>query len=66
MISPYLIIKISNLSLKLYFSFFPAVCYVEAMKMKNAMTPTAAGKVKKIHVSPGQKVEEDTILVELE
>jgi len=34
--------------------------------MKNAMSPTAGGKVKKIHVSPGQKVEEDQILVELE
>jgi len=43
-----------------------AVCYVEAMKMKNAMSPTAAGKIKKILVSPGQKVEEDQILVELE
>lgn len=43
-----------------------AVCYVEAMKMKNAMTASVAGKVKFVHVQQGQKVEDDTVLIELE
>ncbi len=50
-------------------SLFPslsAVCYVEAMKMKNAMSPTVVGKVKRVNVEAGQSVEEDTVLIELE
>ncbi len=43
-----------------------AVCYVEAMKMKNAMYALEGGKIKSILVKAGENVEEDQILVELE
>jgi propionyl-CoA carboxylase alpha chain len=41
-------------------------CVVEAMKMQNSMKAAITSKVKSINVKPGDTVEEDQILVELE
>ena len=41
-------------------------CVVEAMKMQNSMKASVTGKVKSVRVKPGDTVEEDQILVELE
>ncbi len=41
-------------------------CVVEAMKMQNSMKASVSGKVKAVHIKPGDLVEEDQILVELE
>lgn len=41
-------------------------CVVEAMKMQNSMKTSVTGKVKAIHVKPGDTVEEDQVMVELE
>lgn len=41
-------------------------CVVEAMKMQNSMKTTVGGKVKAVNVSPGDTVEEDQVLIELE
>jgi len=41
-------------------------CIVEAMKMQNSMKATVTSKVKAIHVSVGEPVEEDQVLVEFE
>jgi biotin carboxyl carrier protein len=42
------------------------VLIVEAMKMENEVRASASGKVKEIHVSPGQAVESGELLVLLE
>ena len=39
---------------------------VEAMKMQNSLTIGRDGKVKAIHVVPGDKVADEDILIELE
>lgn len=39
---------------------------IEAMKMESTITPPKAGKVKKIHLEPGEMVEQDDLVVELE
>ena len=41
-------------------------CVVEAMKMQNSMKASVTGKVKAVHIKPGDIVEEDQVLVELE
>jgi len=41
-------------------------CVVEAMKMQNSMKSSVTGKVKAVHVKPGDTVEEDQVMVELE
>ena len=41
-------------------------CVVEAMKMQNSMKAAITSKVKSINVKPGDTVEEDQVLVELE
>ena len=41
-------------------------CIVEAMKMQNSMKAVITSKVKAIHVKPGESVEENQVLVELE
>ena len=41
-------------------------CVVEAMKMQNSMKAAITAKVKAIHVKPGDTVDEDQVLVELE
>ena len=41
-------------------------CVVEAMKMQNSMKSAITAKVKAIHVKPGDTVDEDQVLVELE
>jgi propionyl-CoA carboxylase alpha chain len=41
-------------------------CVVEAMKMQNSMKASVTGKVKAVHVKPGDTVEEDQVMVELE
>ena len=47
--------------------FFSAeCCIVEAMKMQNSMKASITGKVKAINVKPGDLVDEDQVLVELE
>jgi biotin carboxyl carrier protein len=40
--------------------------FVEAMKMQNSLVAGAAGKVKAVHVKPGDTVGEDDILIEFE
>jgi glutaconyl-CoA/methylmalonyl-CoA decarboxylase subunit gamma len=42
-----------------------ALCVVEAMKMENELVAQRGGKVKKIHVTPGQTVESGQKLVEV-
>ena len=41
-------------------------CVVEAMKMQNSMKASVTGKVKAVNVKPGDTVEEDQVLIELE
>ena len=43
-----------------------AVCVLEAMKMENELRTDRAGVVTAVHVSPGQDVEKDEVLVEIE
>lgn len=40
--------------------------FAEAMKMQNKLTASATGKIKSVHCKPGDTVEEDAVLVELE
>jgi biotin carboxyl carrier protein len=42
-----------------------AVCVLEAMKMENELRADREGVVQAIHVSPGDDVEKDQVLVEL-
>ncbi len=42
------------------------LCVLEAMKMENAMRAENDGKVKEVHVVPGQAVEADAVLMEFE
>jgi pyruvate carboxylase subunit B len=42
------------------------VAIVEAMKMENELKTESAGVVSRVHVSPGEAVEKDQILIELE
>ena len=39
---------------------------MEAMKMENELRAAAAGKVKRVHVSPGTAVDKGALLLELE
>jgi len=39
---------------------------VEAMKMENELKAVAPGVVARVHVTPGQTVEKDQVLIELE
>jgi propionyl-CoA carboxylase alpha chain len=41
-------------------------CVLEAMKMQNSLKVGATGKVKAVHVKPGDTVQADQILVEIE
>jgi len=41
-------------------------CVVEAMKMQNSMKTSVTGKVKAVNVKPGDTVEEDQVMIELE
>lgn len=41
-------------------------CVLEAMKMQNSLKIGATGKIKTVHVKPGDTVQADQILVELE
>ncbi len=41
-----------------------AVVVVEAMKMENELSAEAEGRVKKVHVAPGEPVEKDQVLIE--
>jgi len=43
-----------------------AVCVLEAMKMENELRSERDGVVKAIHVKPGDDVEKDQVLVEVE
>ncbi|MGD2147109.1 MAG: biotin/lipoyl-binding protein, partial [Anaerolineae bacterium] len=43
-----------------------AVCVLEAMKMENELRSERDGVVKSIHVKPGDDVEKDQVLVEVE
>lgn len=42
------------------------VCVIEAMKMQNVLRATGTGKVKAVHVKPGQAVAVDEVMMELE
>lgn len=42
------------------------VCVLEAMKMENELQARQSGTVKAVHVSPGDDVEKDQVLVEVE
>lgn len=42
------------------------VCVLEAMKMENELHATQSGTVKAVHVRPGDDVEKDQVLVEIE
>jgi len=42
------------------------VCVLEAMKMENELHTRQAGRVKALHVKPGDDVEKDQVLVEIE
>lgn len=42
------------------------VCVLEAMKMENELHARKAGTVKAVHVRPGDDVEKDQVLVEIE
>jgi len=42
------------------------VCVLEAMKMENELRTDRAGVVKAVHVSAGQDVEKDAVLIEIE
>jgi propionyl-CoA carboxylase alpha chain len=39
---------------------------IEAMKMQNSLIATATGKIKLIHCKPGDTVDDEQVLVELE
>ena len=41
-------------------------CVLEAMKMQNSLKIGATGKIKTVHVKPGDTVQADQVLVELE
>ena len=43
-----------------------AVCVLEAMKMENELHTRKSGTVKAVHVKPGDDVEKDQVLVEIE
>jgi biotin carboxyl carrier protein len=43
-----------------------AVCVLEAMKMENELRTDRGGVVKAVHVQPGDDVEKDQVLVEVE
>jgi biotin carboxyl carrier protein len=43
-----------------------AVCVLEAMKMENELQTRQSGIVQAIHVEPGDDVEKDQVLVEIE
>ncbi len=43
-----------------------AILILEAMKMQNEIIAIVAGKVKKIHVKPGDSVSKDEVLMEIE
>jgi biotin carboxyl carrier protein len=43
-----------------------AVCVLEAMKMENELRAERGGVVKAVHVKPGDDVEKDQVLVEVE
>ncbi len=43
-----------------------AVCVLEAMKMENELRTDREGVVKAVHVRPGENVEKDQVLVEVE
>lgn len=43
-----------------------AILILEAMKMQNEIIAVVAGKVKKIHVKPGDSVSKDEVLMEIE
>jgi propionyl-CoA carboxylase alpha chain len=43
-----------------------AVCVLEAMKMENELRAERDGIVKAVHVKPGDDVEKDQVLVEIE
>ena len=42
------------------------VCVIEAMKMQNSLAVTTTGKVKLINCKPGDTVDDEQVLVELE
>jgi pyruvate carboxylase subunit B len=42
------------------------VCVLEAMKMENELHAHQDGVVKAVHVQPGDDVEKDQVLVEIE
>ena len=42
------------------------ICIIEAMKMQNSFAALSSGKVKSINCKPGDTVDEDQVLVELE
>ena len=42
------------------------VCILEAMKMENELKAAKAGRVRAIHVQPGQNVERGAVLAEIE
>ncbi|HET91994.1 MAG TPA: acetyl-CoA carboxylase biotin carboxyl carrier protein subunit [Chloroflexi bacterium] len=42
------------------------VCVLEAMKMENELNARQGGTVKAVHVQPGDDVEKDQVLVEIE
>lgn len=42
------------------------VCVIEAMKMQNSLSTTATGKILNVNCVPGDKVEENQVLIELE
>jgi glutaconyl-CoA decarboxylase len=42
------------------------VCVLEAMKMENELNARQSGTVKAVHVSPGDDVQKDQVLVEIE
>ena len=41
-------------------------CVLEAMKMQNSLKIGATGTIKTVHVKPGDTVQADQVLVELE
>lgn len=43
-----------------------AVCVLEAMKMENELHARQSGTVKTVHVKPGDDVEKDQVLLEIE
>jgi biotin carboxyl carrier protein len=42
------------------------VCVLEAMKMENELHAQRSGTVRAVHVKPGDDVEKDQVLVEIE